>query len=446
MEWWHKLKRRWEVVLFVVSFFFLSLVLAFGTGFYVADRHKFPYFHIRIATLAAVCNYGLEISTRLFEKKHKKYPFVWAVTREKTTGTVVYEPAATYDGYTLIADNDTSARLIDMRGTVVHQWRKPFSEVWPRPEHVRPLIEPVPEALIYWQRVFLFPNGDLLAIYAGPFAPYGAGLVKLNARSELLWKADINAHHDLAVADDGRIYVLTHQYAYDQGRPRTDDDITILSSDGRVLEKISVFRAIKDSPYYNLISDAPYGDYLHTNNLELLTPDKAAGFPFLNPGDILLSHREAIGVTIIDARTARVKWALTGVATSIHDADFGPDGGIVFFENKAYKQGSQILEWDCRRHQPRWRFTPADYFYGFGSPPAEDAFSSPIGGRQQRLPNGNYLVVETCGGSLFEVTPEKKVVWKYVSTNFDGESIGLLYDAERYSPTDLTFLSERGDG
>lgn len=442
MKIFQKLKKRWDLFLFFTCLFFLSAVAAFGVGFYVADQHKFPYFQIRTAAISAISNYGLEFASLFFTEKYKKYPFVWAGTKEKNTGVVFQRPSETYQGYTLIANNDTSASLIDMPGNVIHEWHKSFFEVWPQPKHVTPLIDPVPQELIYWQRVFLFPNGDLIAIYAGPFVPYGSGVVKINAQSEIVWKADINAHHDLTVAGDGRIFILTHKYNYDNDRPRIDDYITILSPDGKVLKEISIYKAIKASPYYYLISDVPYGDYIHTNNIELLTPDKAAGFPFLKVGDILLSHREAVGITVIDADTLQVKWALTGVASSVHDADFLENGRIVFFENKAYKQGSQILEWDCLLNNPHWQFTPADYLSGFGQcPPADDVFSSVIVGRQQKLPNGNYLVVESSGGTIFEVTPGKKVVWKYVSTKFDGESIGILYDAERYSADYLTFLS-----
>ncbi|MEW6076937.1 MAG: arylsulfotransferase family protein [Thermodesulfobacteriota bacterium] len=438
------MKRQWDRLLFFACLAFLSIVIAFGAGMYVADRHKFPYFQVRIATIAAICNYGLEFASVFFKEKHKKYPFVWASTRETTTGVVIHDPSRTFRGYTLITDNDTSARLIDMQGNVIHQWCKPFSEVWPQPKHVEPLIDPVPRELIYWQRAFLFPNGDLIAIYAGPFAPYGAGIARLNARSGLIWKADINAHHDLAVAEDGRIITLTHKYNYEQGRPRIDDTIVVLSPDGTVLNQAPIYEVVKKSPYYYLIPDAPYGDYLHTNNIELLTSDKASGFPFLKAGDILLSHREAVGITVVDAETMTVKWALTGVASSVHDADYLENGRIVFFENKAYRQGSQVLEWDCTRNQPGWRFTPADYAGYFAQsgiyPQSQDGFFSYIGGRQQKLPNGNYLIVETTGGTVFEVTPEKEVVWKYVSTHFDGESIGMVYDAQRYAPDDLPFI------
>ncbi len=442
MSLWQKLKKKWDFFLFVASLFFLSIIIAFGLGFFVADQKIFPYFQIRLAADSALCNYGLEISSLIFTEKYKKYPYLWARTTEKCSGVLVYDPSRAFKGYTLIVNNDTTASLMDMQGNVVHKWQKNFFDVWPHPKHVKPLTDPVPQELIFWNKVFLYPNGDLLAVYSGPFTPYGAGVIKINAQSELLWKADINAHHDLAVSEDGRIWVLTHKYNYDDERPRIDDYITILSPQGKILQEISIYKAIRESSYYNLVPGRPYDDYLHTNNVDLLGSDKADGFPFFNAGDILLSHRESVCITVIDGNTFRTKWALAGVARFVHDADFLEKGRIAFFDNTAYKQGSQIMEWDCLMNKPHWQFTPSDYYNGFNRPLfAEDNFYSLTSGMQQKLPNGNYLIVETDGGTMFEVTADKKVVWKYVSTKLDKESIGRLFCAERYPANYLKFLS-----
>ncbi|MFO8049161.1 MAG: arylsulfotransferase family protein, partial [Desulfosudaceae bacterium] len=80
-----------------------------------------------------------------------------------------------------------------------------------------------------------------------------------------------------------------------------------------------------------------------------------------------------------------------------------------------------------------------------GMPPflrQADSFVSLTCGSQQRLPNGNYLVTESNGGTIYEVTPDKEVVWKYVNTMFDGESIGGVYGAMRFTSDELPFLNE----
>jgi hypothetical protein len=54
---------------------------------------------------------------------------------------------------------------------------------------------------------------------------------------------------------------------------------------------------------------------------------------------------------------------------------------------------------------PVWRYT---------APKKEDFFSSFISGAQ-RLANGNTLICSGANGTVFEVTPEKEIVWKYVN-------------------------------
>ena len=65
--------------------------------------------------------------------------------------------------------------------------------------------------------------------------------------------------------------------------------------------------------------------------------------------------------------------------------------------------------------QPAWRYV--------GDPTSD--FYSPIQSGVQRLPNGNTLICSSTTGTLFEVTPEGKTVWKYVNPvifPFAGES------------------------
>jgi len=44
----------------------------------------------------------------------------------------------------------------------------------------------------------------------------------------------------------------------------------------------------------------------------------------------------------------------------------------------------------------------------------------------QRLPNGNTLICETTSARVFEVTPEREIVWEYVDPG------GFTFRAHRY--------------
>jgi hypothetical protein len=57
---------------------------------------------------------------------------------------------------------------------------------------------------------------------------------------------------------------------------------------------------------------------------------------------------------------------------------------------------------------------PAEPVWSYSAPTKGDFFSSFISGTH-RLPNGNTMICSGANGTLFEVTPEKEIVWKYVN-------------------------------
>ena len=61
----------------------------------------------------------------------------------------------------------------------------------------------------------------------------------------------------------------------------------------------------------------------------------------------------------------------------------------------------------------------------------------------QKLPNGNVLITESSGGRLFEVTPDKRIVWEYINPVRVGEKdryIPWLIGGARYATDELPFL------
>src|SRR5262249_46567664 len=64
--------------------------------------------------------------------------------------------------------------------------------------------------------------------------------------------------------------------------------------------------------------------------------------------------------------------------------------------------------------RPVWSYT---------APKKEDFFSSYISGAQ-RLANGNTLICSGANGTVFEVTPSREIVWKYVNPVKAGKTFG----------------------
>jgi len=50
------------------------------------------------------------------------------------------------------------------------------------------------------------------------------------------------------------------------------------------------------------------------------------------------------------------------------------------------------------------------------------------------LPNGNTLICEGNKARLFEVTPDKKIVWDFVNPYVSRHSRKYIYRCVRYSP------------
>jgi hypothetical protein len=63
--------------------------------------------------------------------------------------------------------------------------------------------------------------------------------------------------------------------------------------------------------------------------------------------------------------------------------------------------------------------------WSYSAPKKNEFYSSFISGTQ-RLPNGNTLICSGANGTIFEVTPSKEIVWKYVNPSKRGMEVGPL--------------------
>src|SRR5262249_30624853 len=63
---------------------------------------------------------------------------------------------------------------------------------------------------------------------------------------------------------------------------------------------------------------------------------------------------------------------------------------------------------------PGKAFGPKKALWSYSAPKKTDFFATFISGTH-RLPNGNTMICSGPNGTLFEVTPQKKIVWKYIN-------------------------------
>lgn len=362
----------------------------------------------------------------------------------------------TCDGFTLcMYGGNARAVLINMRSETVHQWHVAFSQLWSDPPHLRGQIE---DAAVYFNDGHIYPNGDLLAVLEGPINLHnpspGFGLVKLDKDSHVLWKYAAKCHHDVDVAEDGTIYALVNemvdrvppQLAY-LPTPCMVDFVDVISAEGKRMKRISLLEAFLDTPYAALfgklerpkipgkmspaaartaffVDDVHRRDVLHTNAVKVLSRALAAKFPLFKAGQFLISPRHLDAIAVLDPDSEKVVWAARGPWQAQHDPSFLDNGHLLLFDNLGSQRGSRVLEYD-----PQTQAFPWSYPDEKGKP-----FLSEIRGMCQRLPNGNTLIVHSEGGEVWEVTPDREVVWS--------SSVGRteLYRARRYTAEQLPFL------
>lgn len=318
------------------------------------------------------------------------------------TGVLVHDRDAAHNSLALFTTGSgPEAYLIDMDGGVVHRWSHPGA--------------------VYWARAFVLPDGGLFAIERNP-----PGLLRLTSESELVWRFDESAHHDLAVMPDGSVYTIVSESLSRpdvlDGAPVLDDEIVHIDAEGRLLERVSVLEAfLADELGREWLVDHPLpedGDVFHTNSIEV----------FESGGHLsaLLSLRSIDTVAVLDLVGREISWAMDGPWHRQHEAQL-EGGNLIIFDNLGLSRAlggkgqSRVLEIDTETRELVWSYTEPGFFtHGAGA--------------QQRLPNGNTLITESIKGRIIEVTPEGRVVWEYVNPmtlESDPDLVPAILRAER---------------
>lgn len=441
----------WRVVKYLTAAVTIVAV-SYLAGAYSTAFNLFPYPQLLYRPFKAIeARYDRsETLENVYETE------LWSPARVKTTGVATYHPDRSYRGYTFFpSGHDTSAALIGMRGRVLHEWRLEFREAWPSTPQTD---HPAPSSHIYWRRAELFPNGNIITTYTTVAdTPYGYGLVKLDKDSEVIWKYSGHAHHDFAVADDGSIYTIAHQFRDKRVNPvdglpqmprrELEDSLVRLDPEGREQKRIQLLDLFANSPYRHLVqmyspgSQNPAtpdnsGDLLHTNSVTVVGEKFARHHAFAEPGQLLVSFRPLDAIGLISFEDERITWMTRGFSVAQHDPDPLPNGHILLFDNRGHGGPggrSRILEFDPSSRRIEWMYT------GNSRIP----FESWTLGAQQPLPNGNILVTSSKAGRIFEINRSGDIVWDYFNPvrrkHQRTEYTSVLFEATRITPSRLTF-------
>ena len=277
-----------------------------------------------------------------------------------------------------------------------------------------------------WDHAELLPDGGVAVVGAlidedEAEDPISAGryLMRLSSRGDVVWRLEINAHHDVSITPDGKLLtlVMTRRRvpAIDPVNDVADDELVRVSMDGKVLESLSLYDILAQAePPYPFqkagAQDAGRHHLLDPFHCNAVRPASVAAMtgrhPMYGPGTVLVTSRHQDDLFVIDWATRKLLWHWgRGVLSGPHDATMLRDGRVLVFDNGLVRGASRVLELDPLNPTAMRQFAPGG-----------TKFFDRVMGSCQRLANGNTLIVHSEGGSAVELSPEGAPVWTFEGT------------------------------
>ncbi|KPK81756.1 MAG: hypothetical protein AMJ81_10345 [Phycisphaerae bacterium SM23_33] len=363
-------------------------------------------------------------------------------------GVIRYEADKAWNGYTLFCETFRSPSregrlngpiyLIDMGGQPVHQW---YAET--TVQSYCHLLE---------NGNLLYPTHDRSDVDRGPF-----GIYELDPDSRVVWSVRCRTDHDFQVMKNGNlmIHTITENFCPRLGPELKRQPYIVeitrqkeLVWEWRGEEHLDELEELLSPAGWEHVMDRAHGqfafDWAHNNTLQIIPPnaayekEKAAGSrPRFKPGNIVFSYRSNDVIGVIDRETGRIVWAWgPGVLDGQHKPHLLPNGRILIFDNGTLRGFSRVIEYNPLTDRIEWEYT-AD--------PRESFHSRFISGAQ-RLPNGNTLICEGAKSRLFEVTPDKQIVWEFINPYQAENASHNIYRCTRYSREHVKPLLEQARG
>ncbi len=339
------------------------------------------------------------------------------------TGTTVYDPEKTNNGYTVIS-RDGKTDIMTMNGEVVST-----TKLNPTGESIQ-----VATQLLTKSRFSSLPVLD-------------SQITICDAQSRTVWQWAASDHFT--------------EFGF---------DATAENAIYRLIEENS--RSGWQTPWLTIESVRRLGNNVWYD----------AGDSRFDPDNLIFSAPNANIVAIISSRTGHLVWQLGPTYTKtpvlrqlgwlinptnaqLIDSTLPGAGNLLVFDqggaagygavsglsrdgiHNQHREYSRILEINPTTLNIEWQYTPTEA----GNVQPLDAYKlySPQLGGVQRLENGNTLILEGLVGRLFEITPAHETVWEYVSPDFKtlagGAKVNHITGMQRiaYAQLDLPRPSEK---
>lgn len=349
-------------------------------------------------------------------------------------GVTVYDRERSYQGYTLFCESyeDPAAspdgtgkiHLVDMEGQAVHTWQTETA-----------------------QQSFckLRPNGNLLYPTRDRSDIAEAGIRELTPESDVVWHYHCRVDHDFQVLENGNLLVhtITDEMSPEIGPElKRNPYIVEVTPDAELVwewrgdDHFADLREQLSADEWAYVRDRideefPF-DWAHNNTCQVVPPNETHELerergddPRFAPGNIVFSYRSLDVIGVIDRDSGDIVWAWgPDELDGQHNPQVLPNGNVLLYDNGTRREYSRVVELDPLSETIEWEYQ---------TDPPESFFSPYISG-VQRLPNGNTLICEGMEARLFEVTPDRDVVWDFTNPFDDEGALGNVYQCRRYDP------------
>jgi hypothetical protein len=353
------------------------------------------------------------------------------------TGVLHHDRARSAPGLNLFTNANTcTTQLVDMEGNLLHSWSAPSCH--------------------RWGNAVLAPDGDLIVIGRTRHAvtnylqaDAARYLMRLKWDGSVRWRKSITSHHDVELGADGELLSLIYRRRIipevHPTIPVQDHLVAVIGSDGEIRREVSLYDALTSAPeLFSMRRVRPRRaagvaevDVIHANALEWVRPTPRQGsHPLYAPGTLLVCMRNQDSVIAIDWKTERLVWAWgQGEVSGPHDATMLENGNLLIFDNGLGRSWSRVIELNPLEGRIVWEYRAPD----------PRSFHTPTRGSNQRLSNGNTLIVESDAARAFEVTPQGERVWEFLNFNLTvAREPSVIVRMRRYEGLSLADLEAAG--
>ena len=412
------------------------------------------------------------------------------------TGTTVYDPEKCWNGYTLMPIKKIGAVLIDMNGNVVKVWKdfQGFPNKLLPGGYVMGSLGIRDSEFSYQDQTDLTQiDWDGNVVWTFDHKEYiedEGHEPRWMARQHHDYQREGNPVGYYVPGmecrtDGGNTLILCHTDTYNKrisDKRLLDDTIIEVEWDGNIVWEWHVSQHFNElgfaedaknvlfrNPNQHFTRNGEQSDWMHINSMSVLGPNKwyDQGDERFHPDNIIWDARESNIMAIISKETGKIVWKIgpdfrerkelrkIGQIIGQHHCHMIPkglpgEGNILLFDNgglagygspdRMSKDGtkvdrrdhSRVLEINPVTLALEWSFKASDVNVGMMALVQDTVFYSQLISSAQRLPNGNTLITEGCFSRLFEVTPDKEIVWEYRAPFDNIISQPMIYRAYRY--------------